>query len=680
MREKSAWFGTRDDLSEIRCPSTGLTRTPTSWRTSGTYLSGGGYARSSGVSHQELSISWGGTSVDNLSSILAQIYKNAAYYYIDPLVAKTNMLPPFAAQYQRDNPFGVGVVQTGVGVNGYPNTASSYVNDTKIFETPVPLGYNLWVGAHGTGSVEVSGGPAPEPPRETRRNFALNPSFESVAGSWEVARNYHVNPGAVSTSGFGFFSGGGNTASMSVVAAGWSLSGSAARVTWTAVRASEGDINAVVGPIAGVGTVVTVVFRWVASRSGMVMGAPGAYDENVGYIATTARSRSVSLTATAGEVVEDWATFAIPQWATADLHPFVNIIGKQAGDSVDMSMADAYLGEYQPHRKWFSGNFSPDGDLTPSWTGSTNASASVLRATGVSGVVASDASSGWNIASSQWASSGVRSVRNYRPAPGLTDSFIRIPNDWFPGFAPGKVYGVKAKIRLEKPLSGSIIGPDQQPTRLRRFMAVFGGVGEFGSPDQYPNEAGVHKIQWVFTVPESATGLTSFRVYSGHGDGDHWVDDVMVVSADTEAEAQAMLNRPYFDGGSSAVQTVDGGQYAYYWEGGAEHNGQSYELFTPQGPVAPAIPVSSPVRVNASFPGGQFYEVIAKGGSILNGCIVQLLPEGVTPSTGGFVPGLGHSTLRVKEDPQITEYSAALENYQIALTCNFTETGAWEDN
>ena len=196
-------------------------------------------------------------------------------------------------------------------------------------------------------------------------------------------RNLHTNPGAVSTEGFGFYSGGsGNAASMSTVGAEWSPSGSVARVTWTGVVSSEGDFNAFVGPIAGVGTVVTVVFRWVASRSGMVMGAPGAYDENVGYIATTARSRSSNLTTVAGEVVKDWATFAIPQWATANLQMYLGVIGKQAGDFVEMSMADAYVGEYQPDRGWVWGDLPdetrPDGYVRQySWEGARNNSVSV---------------------------------------------------------------------------------------------------------------------------------------------------------------------------------------------------------------------------------------------------------------------------------------------------------------
>ena len=217
-----------------------------------------------------------------------------------------------------------------------------------------PIVSPVWQQEDGTIEVGIENPPATTYSWEGVENGS--PSIKEENGV-EAARNYHRNPGAVSTEGFGFYSGGsGNAVSMSLVNAGWSLSERAASVTWTDVGSSEGDIHAVVGPIAGVGTVVTVVFRWVASRSGMVMGAPRVYDGNVGHITTTARSRSANLTAMAGEVVEDWATFAIPQGATADLRLYVAVIAKQPGDSVDMSMADAYIGEYQPDREWFSGS------------------------------------------------------------------------------------------------------------------------------------------------------------------------------------------------------------------------------------------------------------------------------------------------------------------------------------
>ncbi len=60
------------------------------------------------------------------------------------------------------------------------------------------------------------------------------------------------------------------------------------------------------------------------------------------------------------------------------------------------------------------------------------------------------------------------------------------------------------------------------------------------------------------------------------------------------------------------------------------------------------------------------------------GMIAQVLPVGESPSIGGFVPGRGHSGVRLSNDPQVTEYSAAIPGAQVAMTAEFTETGAWE--
>ena len=123
MRERTVWLGTPGDVVQVKCPSSGLTKTPTSWNTSGTYLSGGGFARSSGVTHQEYAISWGGDSVENFATLLTQLSKQEPIYYLDPLECKTNLLPPYVAQYVRGNPLKSSPVNTGTGVNGYPNTA-----------------------------------------------------------------------------------------------------------------------------------------------------------------------------------------------------------------------------------------------------------------------------------------------------------------------------------------------------------------------------------------------------------------------------------------------------------------------------------------------------------------------------------------------------------------------------
>ena len=155
MQDKSVWFGTRDDMVQVKCPSTGLTRVPTSWRTNGTFLSGGGYARSSGTAHTDASISWGGDSVDDFATLLTQLNKDEPLHYLDPLSSKTNVLPPYAAQYTRNNPQGA-TEAAGVGGNGYPAKAAAYSRETLIGSAFVPEGYNLWIGAHGTGGLRVT--------------------------------------------------------------------------------------------------------------------------------------------------------------------------------------------------------------------------------------------------------------------------------------------------------------------------------------------------------------------------------------------------------------------------------------------------------------------------------------------------------------------------------------------
>lgn len=57
------------------------------------------------------------------------------------------------------------------------------------------------------------------------------------------------------------------------------------------------------------------------------------------------------------------------------------------------------------------------------------------------------------------------------------------------------------------------------------------------------------------------------------------------------------------------------------------------------------------------------------------GLIVQLLPTGTTPPTGGFISGQGHSGCQFAEKPLQTPRSAALD--QVALSATLIETGSW---
>lgn len=157
MGNKKVWFGTEYDLVQINCPSTGLTRTPTSYRASGTFLSGGGYSISSGTSHQEMEIAWNASSYAELAPMLTQMNKGEPLYYIDPLSASTNVLPSYVAQYQHNNPFSAASISVPPVGHGYPTIASRYFSETEVFRLPIPEGYDAWFGGVGLGSYTANG-------------------------------------------------------------------------------------------------------------------------------------------------------------------------------------------------------------------------------------------------------------------------------------------------------------------------------------------------------------------------------------------------------------------------------------------------------------------------------------------------------------------------------------------
>lgn len=61
----------------------------------------------------------------------------------------------------------------------------------------------------------------------------------------------------------------------------------------------------------------------------------------------------------------------------------------------------------------------------------------------------------------------------------------------------------------------------------------------------------------------------------------------------------------------------------------------------------------------------------------LSGLMVQVLPTGVTPETGGFISGQGNSGLIFNGQPQFTPYSAALD--KVGVVAEFVETAGWDE-
>jgi len=102
---KCFWFGTQHFAQFLRSPSRGSQFSPQSWGDSGTYLSGGGWAASSPMSHREFILEWSAAgSIDDAMAV--QAFRDGAYsanpgdliYFHDPLSYERNILPKAWAQ------------------------------------------------------------------------------------------------------------------------------------------------------------------------------------------------------------------------------------------------------------------------------------------------------------------------------------------------------------------------------------------------------------------------------------------------------------------------------------------------------------------------------------------------------------------------------------------------------
>jgi hypothetical protein len=90
--------------------------------------------------------------------------------------------------------------------------------------------------------------------------------------------------------------------------------------------------------------------------------------------------------------------------------------------------------------------------------------------------------------------------------------------------------------------------------------------------------------------------------------------------------------------------------------------------------------VTNPARFNHSVAasGGFTGVLISLGGTgtvTLSGLMVQVLLDGVTPKTGGFISGQGHSGCQFVAQPDYTPFSYAFDT--VGVVAEFVETGGW---
>lgn len=92
------------------------------------------------------------------------------------------------------------------------------------------------------------------------------------------------------------------------------------------------------------------------------------------------------------------------------------------------------------------------------------------------------------------------------------------------------------------------------------------------------------------------------------------------------------------------------------------------------------MPVNTPQRFNTSIPITQDQDGVelsleGSGQVIVAGIMVQVLPTGIMPETGGFISGQGHAGMSYDGWPTTNAYSAAMN--LVGVTANFIETEQW---
>lgn len=184
-------------------------------------------------------------------------------------------------------------------------------------------------------------------------------------------------------------------------------------------------------------------------------------------------------------------------------------------------------------------NISPsylrNADLTTAWLGTVNASESQLRG---------DRASGQNTATSnalvyqstEWAASGVKSIK-VDPVGGTPSAYGSLT---LTGLTIGQLYTAIAKIRLDKPQTGSF-----HSTWVRQIMAQSADMPTMLS-NRAPNEAGVHEVRVQFT-PVSSTSVTLFMM-NGSSETAIWFDDFAIVPGDYDGG--------YFDGSTADTDFI----------------------------------------------------------------------------------------------------------------------------
>lgn len=356
-------------------------------------------------------------------------------------------------------------------------------------------------------------------------NLATNPSFEATSGTVEVWRNLAASP-RIHTPGV-YTGGYSNNEALAVIEKGVALpvptpDGITTGVRGHKVAGTESQASITTYNTDGLGDTAParVVGAWF-------------YSTGPGY-----RLRNPIGGANQWSVIPDlpvntwvWATLFVPANTFAGVS--TENIAASAEDYAYVTGITVWAGTTPP-QFFHDGSYSPDPDLTPSWIGTANASASILTGSGF-GPTANPGRS--VVASTLWANSGTRSLRIVPQPDGGNGApgWVTVS-----GLVIGQLYTITATMRIASTTPGSA------QIYARRISV---GTGTDAMSTQSPPITGTYKHNRTFIA--TATMLT--MRFGGDTSEVYW-DDVQVVSGNTES--------PFFSG-----DTPDDAKYRYDWTG-----------------------------------------------------------------------------------------------------------------
>lgn len=197
---------------------------------------------------------------------------------------------------------------------------------------------------------------------------------------------------------------------------------------------------------------------------------------------------------------------------------------------------------------YFDGNTFAFGDFIYGWSGTPGGSPSFQLAPSVFSMTSNESTA---VQSTEWSSQGDVSLR-ITPTNSLSND-SRALGWYFPEVIAGRRYTVKAKIRLEGQLTGTLA------TNSRRIRIMKNDSIQIARSDAAPNaENSVREVSVSFVVPEDATSIR-VDLFNGasKGNGDVWWDDLLIVQVN---DAGVDIN--YFDGDEAAHDN-----FVYGWSG-----------------------------------------------------------------------------------------------------------------